>query len=408
MSMSTNQTNPGSTATARWGGVFALALGAFALVGSEFMPVSVLTPIARELHVSDGQAGQAITISGLFALVTSLCIARMAGRLDRRHLLGGLMVLMIASASVAAFASSYGMFMAGRALLGIAIGGFWSLSAATAIRLVPADRVPRALAVVNGGNALATVLAPPVASLLASAVGWRWAFFCLVPVAALALAWQFLSMPSMKPAPSAEPANVFDVLHDRRVSLGMMAVSLFFMGQFSMFTYLRPFLEQAAGVGASTLSAVLFAIGIAGFIGTILIGPFVKGGLYRTLVVIPLLMAAIASVLPMVAESISVTIMLLMLWGLVGTAAPVAWWTWVARTLPNDAEAGGGLMVAVIQLAIGGGAAAGGFLFDHWGYHATFMTSSVVLILAAALAWIAGRAACAAPSEVCAYPSKAA
>lgn len=383
----------GTTQPAHWGGVFAVALAAFALVASEFMPVSVLTPIAHELHVTDGQAGQAITISGLFALITSLCIARLAGRLDRKLLLSALTVLMIVSATVAAFAPTYIMFMVGRAFIGIAIGGFWSLSAATAIRLVPHDRVPRALAVVNGGNALATVLAPPVASFLASAVGWRWAFFCLVPVAALALVWQIATMPAMKPAHAAKPANVFDLLKNRQVAAGMAAVSVFFMGQFSLFTYLRPFLEQAAGASAQMLSGVLLAIGVAGFAGTALIGRYVHSALYRTLFVMPVPMAGIAVALPMVASSITATVTLLVVWGLIGTAAPVAWWTWVARTLPNDAEAGGGLMVAVVQLAIGGGAAIGGLLFDHFGYRATFTTSGLLLAVAAALAWAAGRAA---------------
>lgn len=395
--------NEGAAGVARWGGVFALALGAFALVASEFMPVSLLTPVARELHVSDGQAGQAITISGLFALITSLCVARLAGQLDRKLLLCGLTVLMLVSGSVAAFAPNYGMFMLGRALIGVAIGGFWSMSAATAIRLVPTDQVPRALAIVNGGNALATVLAAPMASLLASVLGWRWAFFCVVPVAALALAWKLVSLPPMKPVVSTRSTSVFGLLKERRVVAGMAAVSLFFMGQFSLFTYLRPFLEQATRVNAATLSLLLLLIGIAGFAGTILIGPFVKNGLERTLFVMPLIMAAIAFALPIAGASVWMTGALLIVWGFVGTAAPVAWWTWLARTLPDDAEAGGGLMVAVIQLAIGGGAAAGGLLFDRLGYQATFATSGLLLTFAAALAWLAARAASDKPPEEGSY-----
>jgi predicted MFS family arabinose efflux permease len=56
---------------------------------------------------------------------------------------------------------------------------------------------------------------------------------------------------------------------------------------------------------------------------------------------------------------------LLGLWGLTATPAPVAWGTWLARTLPEDAEAGGGLQVAAIQLAITGGAMAGGVVLDR-------------------------------------------
>lgn len=67
-----------------WSAVFALALGAFALVASEFMSVSLLTPLASDLGVSEGQAGQAIAASGAFAVLTSLFISSVAGRLDRR------------------------------------------------------------------------------------------------------------------------------------------------------------------------------------------------------------------------------------------------------------------------------------------------------------------------------------
>ena len=88
-----------------------------------------------------------------------------------------------------------------------------------------------------------------------------------------------------------------------------------------------------------------------------------------------------------------VTALLLAVWGLVGTAAPVGWWTWLAQSLPREAEAGGGLMVAVVQLAIALGATVGGLLFDGFGYRTTFSASAAVLVVAAGLALLAGRAA---------------
>jgi predicted MFS family arabinose efflux permease len=93
------------------------------------------------------------------------------------------------------------------------------------------------------------------------------------------------------------------------------------------------------------------------------------------------------------------TAILLMLWGVVGTGAPVAWWTWVARRFPNDAEAGGGLLVAVVQLAITLGAAGGGLLFDAGGYRATFLTSAILLAGSAILAWLDARSACGPAAE---------
>ncbi|MBS7671867.1 MFS transporter, partial [Vibrio cholerae] len=67
-----------------WGAVLAMSLAAFALVASEFMPVSLLTPLAADLQITEGQAGQGISVSGVFALLTSLVIAAVAARMDRK------------------------------------------------------------------------------------------------------------------------------------------------------------------------------------------------------------------------------------------------------------------------------------------------------------------------------------
>lgn len=375
-----------------WGGVFALSLTAFALVASEFMPVSLLTPIAATLKVSEGAAGQAIAVSGAFALLTSLSITTIAKRLDRKVLLLSLTLLMLVSGLVVSFAPNYQVFMLGRALIGIAIGGFWSMSAATAMRLVSEDEVSRAFAILNGGNALATVVAAPIGSFLGSIIGWRGAFFCVVPVAALTFGWQWISLPSMKVRADSVPGNIFLLMKRQAVAWGMVAISVLFMGQFMLFTYLRPFLEAVTRVSISQLSIVLLAMGTAGFAGTVLIGKVLEYGLYRTLIAVPLMMAVIALALTRVGGSFPLTFVLLTLWGLIATAAPVAWWMWLANTLPNEAETGGGLLVAIVQLAISLGATLGGFAFDAHGYRLTFEISSAILIVAACLTLQAARA----------------
>ncbi|WP_447764755.1 MFS transporter [Pseudomonas reinekei] len=367
-----------------WSGVFAMTLCVFALIASEFMPVSLLTPMAVDLHVTEGMAGQGIAISGAFAVLTSLSISWIAGTLNRKTLLLALAGLMAVSGAIVGLAPNYLTYMVGRALIGVVIGGFWSMSAATAMRLVSATQVPKALAIFNGGNALATVIAAPLGSYLGSIIGWRGAFFCLVPIAAVAFIWLWISLPTMKVEPRTPgTGNVLMLLRNRSVALGMAGCGAFFMGQFALFTYLRPFLETVTRVDVSTLSLVLLVIGIAGFIGTLLIGLFIRRGLFRTLIVIPVLMALIALALIPFGTSVVVVGALLGFWGLLATAAPVGWWSWIAQALPKNAEAGGGLMVAVIQLAIALGSTVGGLLFDSRGYQSTFVVSAAVLLLAA-------------------------
>ncbi|WP_050570371.1 MFS transporter [Dickeya chrysanthemi] len=380
-----------------------MSLAAFALVASEFMLVSLLTPLATDLIITEGQAGMGISVSGLFALFTALLIAPVAARVERKRLLLSMVLLMVVSGTVVAFAANYEMFMAGRALIGVAIGGFWSLSAATSIRLVPAHQVPRALALVNGGNALATVIAAPVGSYLGAFIGWRWAFFTVVPVAMMALAWLMLSMPRLTPRPTSSggSGNVLLLLKKPPIALGMLAVAGFFMGQFMLFTYLRPFLEAVTRLDISMVSFVLLLIGVGGLIGTFLIGVFLEddNGLYRTLVSVPIMMAAIATALVVYGDAMFTTAALLAVWGLIATATPVAWFTWIARTVPNDVEAGGGLFVAICQLAIALGGTVGGIIFDTLGYRATFEASALLLAVTAVLSYLAGRSAAKAAGE---------
>lgn len=378
---------------AHWSGVFAMTLCVFALIASEFMPVSLLTPMAQTLRVTEGMAGQGIAISGAFAVVTSLFISVLAGTLNRKTLLLGLTCIMAISGAVIAMAPNYLTYMAGRALIGIVVGGFWSMSAATAMRLVPVHRVPLALAIFNSGNALATVVAAPLGSWLGSVVGWRGAFFCLVPVAIIAFVWQLLSLPSMSVTRQAAASrNVFTLFRRRVVTLGMLGVGIFFMGQFTIFTYIRPFLETVTRVDDATVTLVLLVIGVAGFIGTTLIGRVLKRGFYPTLMAIPVLMAITALALIAFGSQVAIVTALLGLWGLISTAAPVGWWAWVPRTFPQNAEAGGGLMVAMVQLSIALGSTVGGLLFDHHGYQSTFLASAAMLIIATVLIFLTSRA----------------
>lgn len=369
-----------------WSAVTAMSLCAGTLVASEFMPVSLLTPIAADLHLTEGEAGHTIAVSGLFALLTALFIAAAARRLDRRILLLGLTVLMLISGVVVTFAPNYAVLMLGRALVGIVIGGFWSMSAATVMRLVPPRDVPRGLAILNGGNAAATTLAAPLGSFLGQYIGWRGAAFCIVPIAAVSFVWLSMTLPAMPNRSRGGALAAFRVLRRPRVPLGMAAAALFFMGQFALFTYLRPYLETETHAGVATLSALLLLMGLAGLLGTSLIGRVLQGRLDTVLVAMPLAMAVLAIGLIGFGGSLPTVAVLLALWGLIGTAAPVGWWTWVSETLPDEAEAGGGLMVAVVQLAITSGAAFGGVLFDHGGYQFTFSYAVLALVICAILA----------------------
>lgn len=369
-----------------WSGVFSVTSCIFLLITSEFMPVSLLTPIAKDLAISEGMAGQGLTISGICAVIISLILPTIIGNIDRKILLLTMTAMMAFSGLIIAQATNYPVYMLGRALIGLVIGGFWSMSAAIAIRLAPQDKIPQALAIFNSGNALATTISAPLGSYMSALIGWRWAFFSLAPIAFVILAWQWVSLPKM-PINKDNPVTKITLsqILNPVVIMGLMACGLFFMGQFTLFTYIRPFLEKITQVNVNTLSFILLIIGISGFIGTLVINKILQYDLYVLLITIPLIMAIIAIMLIGIGHYPIYTTILLAIWGFVATAAPVGWWVWVAKTFPNNAETGGGFMVAIIQFSIAFGSIIGGIAFDDIHWQANLILSAMILIVASTL-----------------------
>jgi predicted MFS family arabinose efflux permease len=360
-----------------------MALCVALLIASEFMPVSLLTPIAHDLHATEGMAGQAISISGLFAVGTSLFIATIAGRFERRRVLISLSFLMLFSLIVIAVAPNLIMLMVARALLGIVIGGFWSLATATVMRLVPHDSVPKALGAIYMGNAVASAFAAPIGSYLGGLIGWRGVFWAMVPFVVINIIWQWISLPFMQPQAANPLSKLLGLLKRRNVAYAMLGTMLTFSGSFVSFTYFRPFLERYTHVSLPKLSLLLLGLGLAGFLGTYLASVLIPKNLYVLLRVLPLLLA-IATVFLLVAGHRVLTVApVMILWGVIYSAVPVCWAAWLAKGISDEPESGGGLQIAMIQLSIMSGAAMGGVLLDHISIEAPFIAGAVLLVLAA-------------------------
>ncbi|MEX0491743.1 MFS transporter [Raoultella terrigena] len=365
-----------------WRAVYALALGVFGLIVAEFLPASLLTPMATSLGVSEGMAGQAVTATALVALVTGLLITPATKNIDRRWVLMFFSLLQIISSMMVAFAPSLEFLLLGRLLLGIAIGGFWSMSTATAMRLVPAAFVPKALAIIFSAVSVATVVAAPLGSYLGGMIGWRNVFIICALPSLVALFWQLWVLPSMRPESTGSFATLFKVLRRPGMLGGMLATILIFSGHFAFFTYLRPFLETVAQASVEGVSLILLGFGLANFVGTSIAGYLLARSLRMTLALVPLVMSILALMMVTFGHLALLDGLMVAMWGFAFGLVPVGWSTWLATTVPDEAESAGGLLVASIQLAISAGAAGGGAVFDITGASGVFTGSGLLLISA--------------------------
>lgn len=370
---------------AAWGAVLSMTLCVSMLIASEFMPVSLLTPMAQGLGATEGQTGQAISISGLFAVAASLMITTVAGRVDRKWVLVAMTALMLVSLVLVAAAPNFATLMFARALLGICVGGFWALAASVIMRLVPEDDVPRALALMFGGQAIAGAFAAPLGSYLGGMFGWREVFWLLTPVVAINVVWHVMALPSLPAGGRQSFGSLIELMKRPYFARGLVGAMLSWGSAFTMFTYLRPFLEQVTHVDVNMLSLLLLVLGMAGFVGTWASGRFVGERVAPLLMLPALVMGSATLALLLAGGSVVATALLLAVWGAMNTAMSVIWMTWMSRNAADAPEAAGSLMVAAIQISILLGAVVGGVLLDGWTITATFIGSGALAAAAVLL-----------------------
>ncbi|WP_432089906.1 MFS transporter [Streptomyces sp. NRRL F-5630] len=376
---------PPEPVSSSWAAVLSLAVGVFGLLTAEYLPASLLTPIASDLGVSQALAGQAVTVTAVAAMLSGLLTASLTRKIDRRLVLLGFTVLLIVSNLLVATATNMTMLMLMRILLGIALGGFWSMAAAVAMRLVPAPLVPRAVSVIFSGIAVATIVAVPLGSYLGDLAGWRSTFWAAAGLGVLTLVFQMFALPPLKPQGTARLGTLWEVLRRPGFGLGIVGMLLVHIGHYALFTYIRPALESVVKVDSGKLTLVLFVFGVANFVGTLAAGRLLEFSLRLTLALTPALMAVAALGLALLPAGQTGYVALVILWGLAFGGVSVAWSNWATRMVPDQAESAGGLVVVGVQSAIAGGAAAGGVLFGFGGVLTVFTVSGAVLLASALL-----------------------
>ncbi|WP_295999844.1 MFS transporter [Rugamonas sp.] len=372
---------------AAWLAVLSVALGAFALVTTEFLPVGLLPSIAAELRVTEGVAGMMVTIPGLVATLAALLVPLAAGKSDRRYVIVGLMVLLAVSNGIVALSSSFALTLFGRALLGIGVGGFWAIGGGLGPRLVPAASGARATSLIFAGISLGTVAGVPAGALIGELVGWRVAFGAGVVLAVLGVVAMLALMPALPTAVAMKARDLPQLLKIKKARLGMLATALIFIGQFATYTYITPFLAQVGGMSAKTISALLLTYGAAGFIGNIIGGWAVARSVRGALIATGLVLGLSALVMPLFGTSMVAVSALIVIWGLAFGSMPISVQTWMFQAAPHAMESGGAVFVATAQISLASGALVGGVAVDHLGVSSAMVVGGLFAIAMALLIW---------------------
>ncbi|MEV4678580.1 MULTISPECIES: MFS transporter [Actinomadura] len=365
-----------------WLAVLAVTLGIFSLMTSELLPVGLLTPIGTDLVVSEGTAGLMVTVPGLVAAISAPLVTVATGRIDRRIVLAVLIGLMGAANLASAVATSFAVVLAARFLIGIGVGGFWSIAGGIALRLVPAKHTARATAVIFGGVETASVLGVPTGTFIGDHSGWRTAFAAVGTLGLVALVCLVFLMPKVPAERTLTlPALPKVFRSNAGVRAGIALTFLVITGHFLAYTFVRPIL-QSDGVGDGSISVLLLTFGVAGICGNFIAGALVTNRLRQSVMGISVLLTAAMVTLALVDTGTLTAGAILVLWGLGYGAVPVTFQTWILDAAPDATEAATSLYVSAFNLSIALGALFGGFAVDGTGTTSVLWIGAVLAILA--------------------------
>ncbi|MGW5316970.1 MFS transporter [Nocardia thailandica] len=381
MTTTTPHRDPGAPAPARTGpALLAMFLGSFSLVTAEFLPPGVLTALADDLHVPEGVVGLSVSATALTALLAALGLGALFPRLDRRTLLLVLTVGAAVSNLVVAVAPNIALLLLARLLLGVAVGGYWSMALVIAAQLVAADRLGKAMMIVNAGTTVATVAGVPLGVLLSTYAGWRTTFVVAAGLTLAAAVAVWVSLPPIAPSKGVGFPAMGAALRSPGVAVGLAGVIAVIGGHFAGFTYIRPALADLLGAGPSAVPILLALFGIGGLIGNFVLGSLADRKLGVLLVAVPVAIGLSVAAIIVAAPVPALGYVAVVVWGGAFGGILNLVQVWVSRVLPDRMEAGSGLVVGGFQLAIILGSAVGGRGVDGLGLAATYGVAAVAAI----------------------------
>ena len=376
----------------QWLAILSVAIGAFALVTSEFLPVGVLNEVAQDLGISVGHAGLMITLPGVVAALAAPLVTVGIGNMDRRKLLIFLTLMMVIANGIVAVADNFTVLLIGRLLLGVGIGGFWATAISLSARLAPTGvDVAKSTSIIMAGVTLATVLGVPLGTWLSNAFGWRTTFGITAALGILVVIIQASMLPSLKQSQKITVKDLPALFLNAKARIGLFAVLFVVLAHFAAFTYVAPFFKSVAGFSPALISALLLFYGAAGVVGNLFAG-FAAGKnvRYTMLFTIALMMTALA-LFPLLASSLAGAFVLIGMWGFAFGAFPTCANIWMFVTAPEAVERGMPLFVGMFQVMIAAGSFFGGQIVDTFGIQSVLWTATVLCFIGATIVLLLGK-----------------
>lgn len=351
-----------------WLPVIGLACTAFVFNTSEFVPIGLLTDIGRDFHMSTADTGMLISVYAWVVMIMSLPLMILVSRMEMRRLMLWLVGSFAFFQLLSFFSNSFGMLMASRIGVAFSHSVFWSILSPMAARIVSERFRPVALSIVASGSAIAMVFGMPIGRMIGLALGWRMTFFTISITAVVTFIYLYATLPVL-PSRGKFSVKKLPQLFAIRPLTGIFLLTAFFAtAYYTTYSYIEPFLKEQVGMNNTLVTASLMLFGMAGILGSVAFSRYYTRNRYAFNTCCFIVIGACIAMLLPVSGSIPVTLLLLALWGVVGTAFNIAMQSEIINIAPPEGTSVAmSIFSGIFNFGIGTGAFIGGMVCRHIG-----------------------------------------
>lgn len=346
-----------------WAPVAGLTLSAFIFNTSEFIPIGLLSDIARDFQITESQAGMIITVYAWIVTVLSLPLMLLASKVEFKKLLLGILGLFVVSHFLSAVAPSFITLMLSRAGVAFSHSIFWSIASPLAVRIAPQGKRATALSLVVTGTAVAMIAGLPLGRMVGLYMGWRATFFSIGLVAlavAIFLLFIFPRVPANTQGSSV--AKLSGILKNPALIGVYVLTALIFTANFTGYSYIEPFMAQVAHMPESEITFSLTLFGVAGIIASIFFSRcyeqhpkfFFATGTFGVGIFLALMQLSSAHIWS--------AMLLCVFWGIAFTIFGLVFQSVVIRLEPQSTPIAMSIYSGIANVGIGSGALVGGWV----------------------------------------------
>ena len=362
--------------------VILMGISAFVINTTEFVPVALLSDIAKDFSITAAETGWMLTLYAWVVAAMSLPLMLLTSRLERKRLLLALFVVFIASHVLSVFAWSFEVLLISRVGIAFAHAIFWSITAAITLRVAPEGKRALALSILATGTSLALVLGVPIGRILGQWFGWRTTFAGIGIIAFVVFVLQAKLLPNLPSMFNGSFRKLPELLKNPLLVCLYLFCFVVFTADYAAYSYIEPFMNRVGSLSESSVTFILLLFGCAGLISSYIFSRWSDKSTVMMMLVSTVLILVSMLLMLWTVTSIWWFSIITVIWG---TAILLLMLTIQSKVIEIDINAQDMVMAmfsAVINLGIGAGALLGG-------YAVTYISLSSVGFVGAAIAFVA-------------------